>query len=130
MGPMVDRLQVERLLQQLYAARVGGRLDELCGLFAEDALFRIAGTSDGKPIAVAARGIGEIRSWLAMMVKTFKLNRREELSTIIDGARSAVHWRADIHSRITGAIVSTELIDLIEVRAGRIVSYIEYFVPC
>jgi len=127
---MVDRLQVERLLQQLYAARVAGRLDELCALFADDAHFRIAGTSDGKPIAVAARGSGEIRSWLAMMVKTFKLNRREELCTMIDGARSAVHWRADIHSRITGAVVSTELIDLIEVRAGRIVSYIEYFVPC
>jgi len=126
---MVDRLQVERLLQQLYAARVGGRLDELCGLFADDAHFRIAGTSDGKPIAVTARGIGEIRSWLAMMVKTFKLNRREELCSMIDGARSAVHWRADIHSRITGAVVSTELIDLIEVRAGRILSYTEYFVP-
>ena len=28
---MVDRLQVERLLQQLYAARVGGRLDERFG---------------------------------------------------------------------------------------------------
>jgi len=40
-----------------------------------------------------------------------------------------VHWRADIHSRITGAVVSTELIDLIEVRAGRILSYTEYFVP-
>ena len=87
------------------------------------------GRRQSTPIA-GDRGIGEIRSWLAIMVKTFKLNRREELSTMIDGARSAVHWRADIHSRITGAIVSTELIDLIEVRAGRIVSYIEYFVPC
>src|SRR5256885_17233976 len=99
---MVDRLQVEQLLQQLYAARVGGRLDELCALFADDAHFRIAGTSDGKPIAVAARGIGEIRSWLAMMVEPFKLNRREVLCSMIDGARADGHWRADFCSRGTG----------------------------
>src|SRR2546430_16527291 len=113
---MVDRLQVERLLQQLYAARVGGRLDELCALFAEDAFFRIAGTSDGKPIAVAARGIGEIRHWLAMMGKTFRLNRREELATVIDGAPSAVHCGADSHFRTTAAAVATALVELIEAR--------------
>src|SRR2546423_12900934 len=101
---MVDRLQVEQLLQQLYAARVGGRLDELCALFADDAHFRIAGTSDGKPIAVAARGIGEIRSWLAVMGKAIKLKRREELCSMIDCARSAGHWRADIPSRITRGV--------------------------
>src|SRR5204862_6741135 len=122
-GPLVDRGKVGRLVQQLHAARVGGRLEEVWAVFADEVHFGIAGTSDGKPIAVGARGIGEIRSWLAMMLKTFKLNRREELCSMIDGARSAVHWRADIHSRITGAVVSTELFDLIEVRAGRILSY-------
>src|SRR2546429_9015231 len=106
---MVDRLQVEQLLQQLYAARVGGRLDELCALFADDAHFRIAGTSDGKPIAVAGRGSVEIRSWLALMAMRVKLNRREELCALMDGACSAVHWRADFHSRFTRAVVCTQL---------------------
>jgi ketosteroid isomerase-like protein len=36
----------------------------------------------------------------------------------------------DIHSKITGALVPTELVDLIEVRDGHIVSYTEFFVPC
>src|SRR5256885_15894229 len=108
---MVDRLQVEQLLQQLYAARVGGRLDELCALFADDAHFRIAGTSDGKPIAVAARGIREIRSWLAMMLQSFKLNRREGLCSLIDGVRIAEHWCALIHSLNHGAGGTTGTID-------------------
>src|SRR5204862_6330605 len=101
---MVDRLQVEQLLQQLYAARVGGRLDELCALFADDAHFRIAGTSDGKPIAVAARGIGEIRSWRAMMLKKFKLNRGEELGSNNHRPRSAAHLSADLPSGITDPV--------------------------
>jgi len=127
---MVDRLKLEKLLHQLYAARVSGRLDELCALFSREARFRIVGTSDGKPVAVSALGRSEIRSWLAMMVKTFKLTQHEILSTLIDDTRAAVHWRADIQSRITGAVVPTELIDLIEARGEHIISYIEYFVPC
>jgi ketosteroid isomerase-like protein len=39
------------------------------------------------------------------------------------------HWRAEVHSKITGALVPTELVDLIEVRGGHIVSYVEFFVP-
>jgi ketosteroid isomerase-like protein len=126
---MVDRRQVEQLLNRLYAARVSGRLDELCALFGPQASFRIAGASDGKPIAVSAHGREEIRPWLAMMVKTFKLTRHEILTTLIDGAQAAVRWRADINSRITGAMVTTELVDLVEIDGEAINSYTEYFVP-
>ncbi len=127
---MTDRLEIEQLLRELYAARIAARLDPLCGLFAPDARFSIAGTSDGKPIAIAAAGAAEIRPWLSVLLKTFRLANHEVLSMVIDGARAAVHWRADIHSKITGVVVRTELVDLIEVTAGRIASYKEFFVPC
>ena len=42
---------------------------------------------------------------------------------------AAVHWRAKIHSRITGTSVLTELVDVVEIKNGRIASYIEFFVP-
>lgn len=127
---MTDRQQIEPLLRALYTARVSGRLDSLCALFAGDARFRIAGSSDGKPIAIAASGSDEIRHWLAMLVKTFRLTDHQILSTVIEGHSAAVHWRADVHSKITGAVVATELIDLIEVRDGRVAAYREFFVPC
>ncbi len=127
---MADRLTIERLLHGLYTARVEGRLDSLCGLFSADARFRIVGASDGKAIAIAATGSSEIRPWLSVLLKTFKVTSHQILSTVIDGERSAVHWRADIHSKVTGAVVPTELVDLIEVRDGRIASYREFFVPC
>lgn len=123
------RAELERLLAQLYAARAAGALEPLCELFAPDAVFRISGSSDGKPIALSARGSAQVRSWLAVLVKTFRLSRHEILATVIDGPRAAVHWRASIESRITGASVATELIDLVEMRDGRIASYVELFVP-
>src|SRR5665213_1994559 len=124
---MTDRTEFWQLLRRLYAARVAGQLEQLCGLFADDAYFRIAGTSDGKPIAVAARGTDDIRTWLAMMVKTFRLNNYQSVTTLIDGTEAAVRWQADIHSRITGTRVRTELVDLVQTRDAHIVSYIEFF---
>jgi ketosteroid isomerase-like protein len=126
---MTDRQAVEQLLNELYAARVEGQLERLCALFSSDARFRIAGTSNGKPIGISARGMADIRPWLTMLLKTFKLSRHEIRSRVIEGASAAVYWRADIHSKITGVMVPTELVDLVEVHAGKIVSYVEFFVP-
>jgi len=127
---MTDRLQVEQLLRELHAARLDGDLERLCKLFSPDARLRIAGSSDGKPIAIAASGSGQIRSWLSMLIKTFRLSRYRLLSLTVDGSRAAAHWRVDIHSKITGVMSPTELVDLVEVREERIAAYTEFFVPC
>ena len=39
------------------------------------------------------------------------------------------HWRVNIDSKITGISVPTELVDLLDVGAGKIASLIEFFVP-
>jgi hypothetical protein len=46
---------------------------------------------------------------------------------IINGTKAAVHWRANVHSRITGQRVLTEHVDVVEIQGGRITSYIEFF---
>ena len=127
---MTERRQVEEVLRALHAARMEGNLERLCALFAPEARMRIQGTSDGKPIAVGASGMGQIRPWLAILVKTFRLSEYQLLSLTIEGERAAAHWRVDIHSKVTGALVPTELVDLIEVRDRHITSYTEFFVPC
>jgi ketosteroid isomerase-like protein len=126
---MTDRLQVEQLVRALHAARLEGNLERLCALYSEEARLRIAGTTDGKPIAIAASGIAEIRPWLSILVKTFRLSQYMILSLTVDAPRAAAHWRVDIHSKVTGVVVPTELVDLIDVRGGRIASHTEFFVP-
>jgi ketosteroid isomerase-like protein len=126
---MTDRSQIEGLVHELHAARVEGNLERLCRVYSEEARLRIAGSSEGKPIAIAAIGIAEIRPWLSILVKTFRLSQYTILSLSIDPPRAAAHWRVDIHSKITGVVVPTELVDLIDVRAGRIASHTEFFVP-
>ena len=126
---MTDRAGIDRLLQELYAARVRGDLAAVCQIFSKDAKFRIAGASHASPIAVAAVGVDEYRPLLALMIKTFKLRDQSINSILIDGTRAAAHWQAKVHSRITGTTVLTELIDLVEIRDDHITSYIEFFVP-
>ena len=74
-------------------------------------------------------GADEYRPLLAIMINTFKLSDEQILSLVIDGAKAGVHWRAKIFSRLTGTTVLTDLVDMIEIRDGRIGSYIEFFAP-
>jgi ketosteroid isomerase-like protein len=126
---MSDRHETESRIRELHSARVRGDLAGMCRVFADDGVFKIAGSSNGQRVEIAATGMREFKPWLAMMVKTFRLSDYNLLSQVIDGRQAAAHWRVDIHSKITGQIVPTELIDLIEVSAGRIVRYTEFFVP-
>ena len=127
--PLMDRPAYENLLTELHAARLEGPVDRLVALFAPDVRFRIVGASDGRPIAINAQGEQGVRPWLAMLLKTFRLTEYCVLSITIDGRHATVHWTVNIHSRITGSMVATELVDMVEVRDRKIVSYTELFVP-
>jgi ketosteroid isomerase-like protein len=126
---MPDRPEIDRLVRGMYAARLGESLDALCGAFSDDAVFHIAGAGQTSPISNTAVGVAEFRPLLASMIKAFKLRNHTIHAILIEGSKAAVHWRADIHSRITGTSVPTEFVDLLEFRDGRIAFYTEFFVP-
>jgi ketosteroid isomerase-like protein len=126
---MSERADAERLIRDLHAARLRGDLTALCALFAEQGRFEIRGASADKPIAITAGGLAEFRPWLSMMVKVFRLSNYALESLVVESPRAAARWRVDIHSKVTGVTVPTELVDLVEVGENRIVSYCEFFVP-
>jgi ketosteroid isomerase-like protein len=126
---VTERAVAERIIRELHAARIGGDLAGMCRLFADDGRFEIAGASADKPIAIRAEGLAEFRPWLAMMTKVFRLSDYRLLSLVVEWPRASAHWRVSIYSKVTGANIPTELVDLIEVRGDRIQTYSEFFVP-
>jgi ketosteroid isomerase-like protein len=126
---MTDRVEIDGLLRGLYAARLRGDLDAVCRSFSDDAVFQIAGAGQVSPVSNRAVGVNEFRPLLAVMIKTFKLRDQVILAILIDGMKAAVHWRAGVYSRITGTMALTEFVAIVEVRNGRIVSYLEFFAP-
>lgn len=127
---MIERGVAQRIIRDLHGARVAGDLATLCLLFAPKGEYRIAGASADKPIAIAAHDLESFRPWLSMLVKVFRISDYEMLSFVFEGHRASVHWRGNIHSKITGVTVATELVDLVEFRDELIVRYREFFVPC
>jgi ketosteroid isomerase-like protein len=125
----MGRNEIDRLLRELYEARSKGDLDGICRTFAANAKFQITGAGETSPIGIKATGIKEFRPLLAFMIKAFRLGGLTIGTIDIDGAQATVRWRASVNSRITGATVLTEMIDIIEVRDGRIVNFNEVFVP-
>lgn len=120
----------EEAFRAIEAARFGGDLEWLAGLFADDAILRISGSSGGQPMAIRAQDAPEVRSWLTVLPQTFKVAEPQVLPKVIEGSRASVYGRMSIHSRITGASPATEPADLAEAhRGGRIRSDVEFCAP-
>ena len=126
---MAERVVAERIIRELHAARVGGDLAGLCRLIADEGRFEIVGASADKPVAIRAKSLAEFRPWLAMMVKVFRLSDYTLISLVVEWPRATAHWRTDIYSKVTGAVVPTELVDLVELSEDRILTYTEFFAP-
>jgi ketosteroid isomerase-like protein len=126
---MTQRQAIEGLLRGLYVARLHGDLDAMCSAFNDDAVFQIAGAGQVSSVSNRAVGVAELRPLLAVMIKTFKLRDQAIINILIDGTKAAVHWRAGVHSRITGTITLTEFAAIVEIRDNRIASYLEFFAP-
>jgi hypothetical protein len=124
-----ERIVAERLIQQLHAARLGGDLAGMCRAFADAGRYEILGASADKSIAIRAKNLAEFRPWLSMMVKVFRLSNYQLLSLTVEMPRAVAHWRVDIFSKVTGVIVPTELVDVVQVEGERIAAYTEFFAP-
>jgi ketosteroid isomerase-like protein len=122
---MSDRGGVEKVLREVYEARVRGDLDTIGRIFADNARFEVAGSSQVSPIPARVEGAG-IRPLVAQMIKTFQLSDLRILSMVIEGTKAAVHWRVKVRSGVTGETADTQLFDLLEVKDGRITSFVEF----
>jgi ketosteroid isomerase-like protein len=123
---MTDRAQIELLLRELYAARLRNDLDGVCRALAANARYQVISAGLASPVAIVSVGTEQYRRLLAQMIKMFALSDHTIQSVMIDGPKAAVHWKAKVLSKITGAAATTEVVDLFEIKDGRIESYIEF----
>jgi ketosteroid isomerase-like protein len=120
--------EIDRMMRELYTARGCGDLEAVMRLFSAEVGFQIASARQGNSVGIKANGISELRPLLALLIKTFGLVDLTIRSITVDGAQATVHWSVNVRSRITGSMVATELIDIVELRDGCIVDFKEVFV--
>ncbi len=123
---MMQRGEIEKTIRDAYAARKKGDIDAILKFFTEDARFQLAGAYTASPVAVQTAGTGQLKAALTAMVGIFEWLEQDIQTVIIEGEKAAVHWRGKIRSTLSGETVQTDLVDLVEMRDGRICSFIEF----
>ena len=122
---MTSRDEIEKLLRGAYVARQRGDLEAICGMFAPDVHFEMAGAQES-PTTARVHGHDEFRPLIKRMIDTFEMRDHSVLAVLVDGDRAAVHWQATFRSSITGETVKTNLVDLVEIENGKIKSFLEF----
>jgi ketosteroid isomerase-like protein len=116
---MDTRTSIEDILDRAYSARRGGDAEAAAALFSADGTFGANG-------APPAEGHAERSSALKNMFAAFSVVGFEEHCRIIDPPRAVVHWRGKFRA-LNGKVGETDIVDLIEVRDGKIASLTSFF---
>jgi ketosteroid isomerase-like protein len=116
---MDTRATIESILDQAYAARQRQDVMGAAACFTEDGCFKING---GPPTTCRA----EQHSALRQQFDAFELLDLTMHCRLIDPPRAAVHWRGKFKAK-NGQVTDTDILDLVEVREGRISSLTTFF---
>jgi uncharacterized protein (TIGR02246 family) len=118
---MTSRQEIEQVLDRAYAARQRQDVAATLECFRSDGSF----VSNGAP--APARGTDQCRSALAALFETFTLLEFTPHCRVIDPPRAAVHWQGKFRANPTGQVAAADILDLIEVKDGKIASLTTFF---
>ena len=117
---MDTRDTIDALLDQAYDARRRQDAAAAAALFTDDGRFM----ANGAPAATKSRA--EQVSAMKGLFDAFALVEFSEHCRIIDPPRAVVHWRGKFRAQ-NGQVGDTDVLDLVEVRDGRIAALTSFF---
>jgi ketosteroid isomerase-like protein len=117
---MDTRATIESILDKAYDARWRHDAEAAAACFTEDGRFM----ANGAPAATKNRA--EQRVALKELFEAFVVVEFQQHCRIIDPPRAVVHWRGKFRAQ-NGKEGETDVLDLIEVRDGRIASLTSFF---
>jgi ketosteroid isomerase-like protein len=118
---MTSRADIDQILDRAYAARKKHDVQGVFECFTSDGQFRQCGQGEACSDAAVSR-VG-----LQGLFDAMELVESHEHRRVIEGPLAVVHWRGKFRARNTGEIGETEVLDLVEVRDGKIVSLTTFF---
>ncbi|NNM71761.1 nuclear transport factor 2 family protein [Enterovirga aerilata] len=123
---MEERAEIEAVLRAAYDARRRGDLDGVMAHFSPRAEFMLLGSPAASPVPLSALGIAAVREVLRRLMASFEFHDLELRTVLVEGNRAAVHWSARVRAPASGLEASTELLDLVRLEAGKIVSFKQF----
>ena len=118
---MDTRAAIDAILDKAYAARRAHDAKAAAALFAPDGRFMANGAPSGPAVAEAQR-IDALKG----MFEAFEVIGFQQYCRIIEPPRAAVYWRGKFRTK-NGKVGEADILDLIEVKDGRITSLTSFF---
>lgn len=123
---MSERDSIEQLIKTAYDARLRGDVDGIMQHFSDGATFALAGCPVSSPVAMSVCGAAPLRDAMAGLVQRFSFGDMEPVTTVIEGDRAVIHWKARVRATATGQEAETEFVDIVQVENGKIVSFKQF----
>ena len=117
---METRAEIERILDRAYAARQKQDINAVFECFGSDGRFRQNGLD--RPADREAA-----RSALQDLFDTFDLLEFQGHCRVIEPPRAVVYWRGKFRAKQSGEVAETDILDLIEIKDGKIASLTTFF---
>jgi uncharacterized protein (TIGR02246 family) len=117
---MDTRASIEAILDKAYAARQRQDAAAAADCFTDDGCFR----ANGMPTGTKNRT--EQVEVMKAMFDTFEVVGFQQHCRIIDPPRAVVHWRGTFRAK-SGQVGESDILDLFEIRDGRIASLTTFF---
>ena len=116
---MTERVQKEKLIWEIYAARINNDMETIGRAFALDVKYRIVGKPGPTETAIQAESFYQFKPLIEQMMKTFIMSDLNIRNILIEGERAVVHWQVKIQSGKTGDVASTEFVTCLSSGATR-----------
>jgi uncharacterized protein (TIGR02246 family) len=117
---MDTNASIEAILDRAYEARRRSDAEAAAACFCDDGCFM----ANGMPAGTKNRS--EQVAAMKQMFEAFALLEFQQHCRVIDPPRAVVHWRGKFRAP-NGRVGDTDIVDLIEVRDGRIASLTTFY---
>jgi ketosteroid isomerase-like protein len=116
---MDKRAVIDAILDEAYAARRAHDADAAAALFASDGHFAANGAA---PVFDHADRVSALRA----VFEAFEIVEFHQHCRVIDPPRAVVHWHGTFRAS-NGRVGAADVLDLIEVRDGKIAALTTFF---
>jgi ketosteroid isomerase-like protein len=123
---MSRRIDIERLVRDVYAARRIADVEAVLAYFHPQATFRLAGSQVHASLPAPACGHEELRHTFALLFAAYEFRAQDFRAIIVQEHRAAVHAHLRLRFRPTQDEFETEILDLVTFDGGLIRDMTEF----
>lgn len=126
LGQFMTRNDIENLIRHLHEIRKENDAEVIGALFAEDAVFGVAGCETSSGVACHMRGKAEFMPVLDKLAGLFHWVDVDFHSILIEGSQASASYALTFDYALTGARHQSDVTDIMSFRNGKISRMIQF----